>query len=426
MLYMTRTIFVAVFLTVLSVESVVTAQDKPQVLQPNHPVTFSLKPNEERLFSIPMKAGNFAGFEWLAGENEINLQVYDSAKKTILNFKANSYDEFSIFDAISDETYFVAPNDDTFTLSVRRSSTSPSGDTQKFSIEYNNKFKLPIGTKQKAIRRINGYDIKILSTPEKKDIGGESIIVMEKNGRLYKVMKNGSGERAGFYFPDDLTEPFNAESKREATLIRNTLDKTGDGIPDVMIGYYSGGNACCSEAYFFNLGETVDLVSRIGTAYSRIVAKAKNPNGGLIFEVTDTSYYYWNAGYNSPCPQVILTFKNGRLRPDFDLMKRLPPSLGELRKKAQIARGQLSPEPYEGDANGSNIYKDEVQTNSPKDFFWSEILDLIYAGNEELAWQFLDLAWPSEKQGKMLFKNDLKKKIADSFFWKMIEVDRKK
>jgi hypothetical protein len=54
------------------------------------------------------------------------------------------------------------------------------------------------------------------------------------------------------------------------------------------------------------------------------------------------------------------------------------------------------------------------------------MLDLIYTGNEELAWQFLDLVWPPQKQGKALFIRDFKKKLLESEYWKMILEDKKK
>ena len=57
--------------------------------------------------------------------------------------------------------------------------------------------------------------------------------------------------------------------------------------------------------------------------------------------------------------------------------------------------------------------------------FWDEMLELIYTGNEELAWQFLDLVWPPEKQGKELFIRDFKKQLLESSTWQMILEDKR-
>jgi hypothetical protein len=48
--------------------------------------------------------------------------------------------------------------------------------------------------------------------------------------------------------------------------------------------------------------------------------------------------------------------------------------------------------------------------------FWGEMLDLIYSGNEPLAWQYLDLVWPPKKPGKDKFLADFKEQLADSYY----------
>ena len=175
-------------------------------------------------------------------------------------------------------------------------------------------------------------------------------------------------------------------------MIKATLDKTGDGIPDIMINFFSGGAHCCFETYFINLGETAEMVDSIGTGHVGIGVSGKNPNGGLLFETADNGFAYWLTYFaNSPFPDVILEFRNGKLRPNFALMKKPAPSLSVLKRKAFAARQLLSLEPYKGEDNENSVlYKEDAQVDT---VFWGDMLDLIYTGHEDLAWQYLDLVW---------------------------------
>jgi hypothetical protein len=53
------------------------------------------------------------------------------------------------------------------------------------------------------------------------------------------------------------------------------------------------------------------------------------------------------------------------------------------------------------------------------------MLDLIYTGREGLAWQYLDLVWPSQKKGKAIFVKDFKEQLSKSQFWRMILEDNR-
>ncbi len=412
-----RSILLLICLTVLFA-SFVGAQEKPSSLKPNQPLTFSLTPNEEKSFDLQMKEDGFAEISWLANDSLIlSFDVYDSAKKNLLS--ANSSEDESVL--------FVAPKDGNYTLVVKYDKSSEITKRQNISLEYNNKFKLPLRTKQKDVRKINGYDVKIMFAPGTETEGDANIVLIEKNGQLKKVFKSGGGnDYVGFSFADNLTGAVSAESRKNAMLIKTTLDKTGDGIPDVMIDYFSGGAHCCFKNYFINLGDTVELLESVNTGHVGITANRKNPKGGLLFETADNAYAYWLTGFaNSPFPDVILEFKNGKLRPNFEAMKKPAPTLAVLKKKAQIARQQLSLEPYKGEDSEDSIslYKED---QFPETVFWGVMLDLIYTGHEDLAWQYLDLVWDARKPGKQLFVRDFNKQLSESYYWQMILEDRKK
>ena len=177
-----RSILLLICLTVLYA-SFVGAQEKKPFLMTNQPFTFSLSPNETKSFNFTMKEDDFAEINWLVNENLIiSFNIYDETGKKWL--EANSiYDE---------SVLFIAPKDGEFTLIVKFEPTSEISERQNISLEYNDKFKLPISSKLKDTRKINGYDVKILSVKDTEE-GEDSVVLIEKNGKLKKILKQGAG-----------------------------------------------------------------------------------------------------------------------------------------------------------------------------------------------------------------------------------------
>jgi hypothetical protein len=52
------------------------------------------------------------------------------------------------------------------------------------------------------------------------------------------------------------------------------------------------------------------------------------------------------------------------------------------------------------------------------------MLDLLYTGHEDLAWKYLDLVWPVNKVGKERFLSDFKARLAESYFWQLMEEEK--
>jgi hypothetical protein len=408
---------IAVCVALLSAETAVSAQGVRPALRPNQPVTLPLALGESREFNLHLKAFDFAEVTWLANDNIVlDFNIYDALGRRLETGDSNEHES----------ALFVAPRDGDYRFVLRFDPSSELKSPQTTSLEYSTVFKLPSGSKLKDLRKTNGYDVKILTTPSSDDRFGNSVLLVQKGGQIRKVMKmGGDGRIAGFYFGDDVTKAYTIAEKRSIPLITKTLDKTGDGIPDVLINYYSGGAHCCSSSYFLNLGDAVQLVDSIDTGHDSIVVVGKNPKGGLLFSVSDTSYAYWQIGFaGSAFPNVILHFVDGKLLPDFARMTKPPPPLTVLRNRARNARNQLSNDAYLGeDEEGSVLYKENASFQTG---FWGEMLDLIYSGNESLAWQYLDLVWPSAKRGKDIFLSDFKKKLSDSPYWRQIQENKNK
>ena len=386
--------FIPVFV-ILLVSAFVSAQD---VLKAGRPATFSLSPDESRSYRLKMKKGDFAEVEWKAG-NGVYLN-YSVTGPTGNEVESGSSDQ-------SGSVAFVAPRDGDYTFNLKLQNESDAKGPQNISLSYKTTFKLPPGSKQDAIRKINGYDVRIMSTPVPKDSFGYSLVLVEKNGKLKSILKAMGEGVMKFTFADAPESYDEAKEKRSKALIRSTNDITGDGVPDVMINYYSGGAHCCFESYFINLGDMPELVEHIDAANSGLAVLRKNPKGGLLFESADNAWAYWRTSFaESPLPRLVMEFENNKLRPNFDLMKKPAPTIASLRAKARTERAKVSTDPYTGE-DGSMEYP-----------FWAEMLDLIYTGNEQAAWQYFELVWPPKRQGKELFLKDFKAQLAESYYGK--------
>lgn len=345
-----------------------------------------------------MKQDDFAEISWRANDNVgLRFSVTSSEGKEISSGHSTG----------NDSMMFVATKDGEYSIRIQFDKSSEAKGSQNISLQYQNTFKLPAGAKQKDIRKINGYDVRIMNTPEPKDAFGYSYVLVEKNGRLKNVLRSAGGGVMGFSFADDVRNAYTPKARRGTTLLKAVRDATGDGVPDVMVNYYSGGAHCCFESYFINLGDTAEIVERIATDNAELIPIRKKPDGGLLFETADNAFAYWLTSFaESPMPTVIMEFEGNKLRPAFDLMKRPPPPMAALRAKARLARSRIGNDPYTGE---------ESSMEYP---FWGEMLDLIYTGHEPLAWQYFDMVWPAGKRGKELFRRDFKNRLAESYYWK--------
>lgn len=398
MIPLERTVWITIFLVALAA-SATTARAQADLLKLGQPLSFSLSPGEARTFRLAMKQDDFAELDWKAPEGVyLHFRITDPAGNEL----ASSNSDFN------DSAMFVAPRGGEYTFRIEFDKEAEAKGPQNISLQYKNTFKLPAGSKQDAIRKINGYSVRIMRTPEPKDGTGYSIVLVERDGKLKSILEaEAQGEAMRFTFGDAPESYDSASERRGKALIKSTGDITGDGVPDVMIDYYSGGAHCCFESYFINLGKTPETVEHIDAANSGLHALRKSTRGGLLFETDDNAWAYWRTSFaESPLPRMVMEFEGNKLRPNFDLTKKAAPPIATLRAKARSERAKVSADPYTGDEGGLEYP------------FWAEMLNLIYTGNEQIAWQYFEMVWPPKRQGKELFLRDFKAQLADSYYGK--------
>jgi len=402
---------VQVLIVVFGLFAAAAVAQTPVPIKPNLPIKFTIKGKQSHEYMFDLSADDVCNITTDAAyELPMSIEIRTPTGETLVSDR----------DA-TDGYVFVAAMPGTYVLKLYVYATLPDEELAKHigkqvTVRYSNKFVLPATAKTKATKTINGYQVKIADEPVDN---GKTFLLVQKAGKLKALMTAEKQVTGGYYFSDDPEQLDGANAKQSAALMRTTIDKTGDGTPDVAVEYYTGGAHCCFEMTFFELGDPVRQLTTIDSANDRMMAIAKRPQGGLRFQFAEQAFAYWNINFaQSPMPTVIYEFdKSDELIPRFDLMRKPAPTQAELKRRAAEAKAKINLNPYTNPDDNFNDWEDS---------FWGEMLDLIFTGHEELAWQYFDLVWPAKKQGKAKFLADFKEQLAHTAYSEWKEKQAKK
>jgi hypothetical protein len=232
------------------------------------------------------------------------------------------------------------------------------------------------------------YDVRIYRTPN--TFGCVEILrdrrrVFTQNGFQYYL---GGGASA---------------ADESSSRVKMGTDITGEGQPNLVLGEWSGGAHCCLKLQVFEIGEKFRKVAELDLQHTADPEFADVDGDGRIeLVVADWTFAYWHAPFaDSPAPQVILRFRDGAFHLATELMRKTPPRDADLTSKAR----QIRENP------------DWTENSDPPAGLWGEMLDLVYGGNAQLAWSFLDVAWPPARPGKEKFLQEFREQLAKSPYW---------
>lgn len=183
-------------------------------------------------------------------------------------------------------------------------------------------------------------------------------------------------------------------------LLHVARDITGDGIPDVVVEQFSGGMHCCTQSTVLGLGPELKDYGTINGADGEVEFEDVDGDGVLEARVGDWRFAYWReyAFVETQVPDVILRYAPDGYHPACDLMRTDPPDSAALAARAR----ELS---------------DGWAAGDPPADIWGYAVDLVYQGHAQLAWRFLDLAWPARISGKDEFVRELRARLQDSPCW---------
>ncbi|HTV83106.1 MAG TPA: hypothetical protein VME18_10680 [Acidobacteriaceae bacterium] len=191
--------------------------------------------------------------------------------------------------------------------------------------------------------------------------------------------------------------------------ISDGVDLTGLGHPDMVVCSYTGGAHCCLPAWVFELQPAFRRIAAIDAedtwpAYFADV----DHNGHYYFLSDDWTFAYWpNSFAGSPVAPIVLQFVpdgkgGGSYHLALEKMRKPAPTPAEWNKSLRHARAAFS--------------------NGPWPLFlgatlWTTEMRLIYSGHSDLAWKFLNEAWPAKIPGKQSWLGDFCSRLKTSPCW---------
>jgi hypothetical protein len=201
-------------------------------------------------------------------------------------------------------------------------------------------------------------------------------------GRRYTITRNGEAlfsKFAGQFWFVSVAGRQPSSSLHEPVL----KDINGDGVRDLIVEQYPVGGHCCWSYSVFSMGSKFKPVAEIGGFPSPM--SFQDVNGDSVYEIVgeDSTFYSWYAS-----PRIILRYDSGlgTYRLAASLMKRAAPTAEQMAAKAREFSKATR---YAGYPVAPEVYR--------------YMLDLIYSGNAQSAWRFLELAWQATPQERQSF-----------------------
>ena len=250
----------------------------------------------------------------------------------------------------------------------------------------------------KTTSSFRDYTVRIYSETD-----GFDHLEILKSGRIVHEM-TGYHLYIGYIYGDEEFAKFHKTVS--AKLIVMGGDITGRGVPNLVVSEFSGGAHCCLNFHIFEIGEECREIAVLDAAHGDLAHfEKRSGEKGLVFVANDWAFAYWNASFaESPAPEVILRFSDGRYRLAVDLMRRPAPS--DETVEEQIRQVHVDRAWEEG---GRPVR------------LWKFMLDLIYTGNATAAREFFEKAWVPGVPGKTEFLAEFRSQLAKSKYWEDLD-----
>ncbi|WP_263375183.1 hypothetical protein [Granulicella aggregans] len=167
--------------------------------------------------------------------------------------------------------------------------------------------------------------------------------------------------------------------------IANGSDLTGRGNPDMIVSLDTGGAHCCHLTYVFELQPKLKLLATIDAEDSDTSHfEDLDRDQHFYYLADDWTFAYWPSDFaESPVAPIVLRYDDGAKQHNYrlalDKMQRPVPTPVEWQEALDRTRAN---------------FKEDTWQLSFGATLWTTIIRLIYTGHSDLAWKFLDEAWP--------------------------------
>lgn len=181
-------------------------------------------------------------------------------------------------------------------------------------------------------------------------------------------------------------------------------DVTGSRVPEVVVSEWSGGGHCCYILRVLQLGVTVHEIAAMNMQDSDD-GHFVDLDGDGVYEIVarDYTFAYWHASFaDSPAPRVVLRFDGKAYRLALDLMRKPAPEKAAIETLiAEVRR--------------------KWEYDYPEPLLWKSMLELIYTGHPDLAWDVVSKASDGRNSAKDQFLSEFCGQLATSPYFAPLE-----
>jgi hypothetical protein len=230
-------------------------------------------------------------------------------------------------------------------------------------------FECPASANYQRVHRVEGYLVQILPGPRKTPLRCRGTITPPKGLRVTIA--------------------------REWALSIDEIsgaDVNGGGKPDVVFDAFTGGEHCCYVYWIVSLAKTPKVIREIHNQVPLVFQK--RPDGGTEIRTGEGSFDLFFLPHSaSVIPGLVLRLEGDRL---VDISSEYRE---EYDQQIAQARSQLSPddlERFRQSRFSQKMFADQLSTVKR---VLTIVLNYLYSGREQQAWQALDEMWPpSDKE----------------------------
>jgi len=165
-------------------------------------------------------------------------------------------------------------------------------------------------------------------------------------------------------------------------------DLNGDGRPDAVFEGYSGGAHCCWTYWIVSLGDRPGLIQKIENETAASFQDI-NKDGRIEIRTLDGAFDYFDsmAHAYTPFPTVIFRLEGRTLKDvGYECKDVYDRDIAKM-------RSELDPSALDRFRTGKNINDGELDETIST--VLTIVLDYLYSGREQAAWQALREMWPS-------------------------------
>lgn len=256
----------------------------------------------------------------------------------------------------------------------------------------------PSGGDQTSEVKYGAYVIRLFDLP---DSAGSCLRISKGDSVVYSLSSRQFNVGGNFASNQDRFE------------IPVGTDVTGLGKPDAVIWEWTGGAHCCFAGHIFELGDAFREVAVLNSGSGDLAHFVRKPSGGgYQLEAADWAFSYWRASFaESPAPRIVLAFRDAAFHLAWDSMRKPAPAPAQLAAsiKAVQADEEWNPKvPLDPDCD---------QDCGVPVKLWSDMVNLMYNGHADLAWQVFDQSWPAKQPGKDFFVGQFCHELHGSLYW---------